>query len=293
MNSIDLSRLLAPDVDRDRLERIRRRLPENAPADWRTVAALGAMALGSRRVIGIGGGQGAGKSTLAALLAQALCHAGRDAVACSLDDFYLTRHARRRLAGAVHPLLATRGVPGTHDVDLACRTIDRLVSGAPVRVPRFDKGRDDRLPRRAWPLVADVQTVVFEGWCLGVGPQPAVQLETPLNALEAEEDIDGVWRAFVNDACRSYAPLWALVDWWIYLEVPGMSSVRRWRADQERDLPGERRMSEAELTRFVAHYERLTLWLRSYFPNRANWRLSLDENHRVVSAGAMQPTSAA
>ena len=284
MSLIDLRACLAPGVAAHRVERVRRGLPEDAPDDWRTVAAVGALHLGSRRVIGICGGQGAGKSTLASLLARAMALEGRNTVACSLDDFYLTRAARQHLAGTVHPLLATRGVPGTHDIDLARGTIENLTAGVPIRVPRFDKGRDDWAPERSWTAVRDTQAVVFEGWCLGVAPQPETLLGAPLNELEANEDPQGVWRAHVNDACRRYAPLWALVDWWIYLEVPDMDCVRRWRSEQERQLLAAERMSEADLTRFLAHYERLTLWLKSYFPSGADWHLALDRQHRVKFA---------
>ena len=278
---LDFRSRLAPDVDRGRLERVWRRLPRSAPEDWRAVAALGALALGAHGVIGIGGGQGSGKSSLAALLAQAMEQEGRKTVACSLDDFYLTRAARRRLARTVHPLLATRGVPGTHDVELARATVESLAQGRPTRLVHFDKGRDDRAPQTSWRTVRDVESVVFEGWCLGVDAQPPALLETAVNALEADEDADGTWRAFVNDACRSYASLWALVDWWIYLEVPDMDSVGRWRAQQEQGLAAAQRMSDAQLTRFLAHYERLTLWQKSYFSGRADWCLRLDRNHRV------------
>ena len=280
-------------MDLGRFDQVRRLLPEDAPEDWRSLAALAALALRSRGVIGISGGQGAGKSTLAALLAQALEQEGCAAVACSLDDFYLTRRARRRLAKAVHPLLATRGVPGTHDIELARRTIESLVLGAPTRVPRFDKGRDDRTPQAAWRRVQNTQTVVFEGWCLGVDAQPEALLEPPLNDLEAREDPEGLWRRYVNHACCSYAPLWGMVDWWIYLEVPDFDCVRRWRAQQERTLPAAQRMSEHELARFLAHYERLTLWLESCFRRRAHWRVILDRQHRVVSAEAREADSPA
>ena len=289
LSLLDIRARLAPEVDAARLEQAWRRLPADSPEDWRAVAALGALAPGTGRVIGISGGQGAGKSTLAALLVQAMEQQGRSAVACSLDDFYLTRDARRGLARTVHPLLATRGVPGTHEVELARSVIQSLTGGMPTRIPHFDKGRDDRAPEAAWRTVGPVETVVFEGWCLGAEPQPAALLETAQNGLEAGEDPDGTWRTFVNDACRSYVGLWALVDWWIYLEVPDMGSVGRWRAEQEQGLPEAQRMSAAELARFLAHYERLTLWLKSCFPDRAHWHLRLDRSHRVDSVRARNP----
>ena len=287
---IDLRAGLAPGLSRRRIEKLRRRLPEDAPEDWLDVAAIGALALGNRRVIGVCGGQGSGKSTLAALLARAMELEGRKTVACSLDDFYLTRAARKRLAATVHPLLATRGVPGTHDIDLARSTLASLAAGAPTRIPRFDKGLDDRAAEDSRAPVRGVRAVVFEGWCLGVTPQPEAMLARPVNELEASEDPDAGWRTYVNDACRRYEPLWSLVDWWIHLEVPDMACVRRWRRQQETRLPGNRRMSEPELERFLAHYERLTLWLKSPYPGRADWHLALDRQHRVRSARSLRAT---
>ena len=116
-------------VVRDQLNR----LPPDAPADWcrlATVLALRHAARGGERkgarggeqngarggerkvaVLGISGGQGAGKTTLSTLLVRALELCGCRAVALSLDDFYLPGADRQRLAATVHPLLATRGVP--------------------------------------------------------------------------------------------------------------------------------------------------------------------------------------
>ena len=272
----------APELDRCQLGELHERLPADAPADWRAVAAVVALALADRRCIGLSGGQGAGKSTLAALVVQALGLVGRSAAVCSLDDFYLSKAARLDLAREVHPLLATRGPPGTHDVGLALAVLDEVLAGCRTRLPRFDKGRDEPHPKSQWPLVEPVDTLVFEGWCLGVEPQPETMLRPPVNRLEAEEDGDGRWRAYVNAACGDYAPLWQRVDWWIYIEVPNLDAVRRWRMAQERALAPERRMSAAQLDRFIAHYERLTLWQQSNFAARADWRLRLGEDHRLI-----------
>ncbi len=273
---------LAPELDRRRLAALHERLPADAPADWRAIAAIAALALPDRRCIGLSGGQGAGKSTLAGLVVQALELAGRRAAVCSLDDFYLAKGERLELARKVHPLLATRGPPGTHDVALALAVLDDVLASRSTRLPRFDKGRDERHPRTQWPLAESVDMLVFEGWCLGVEPQPEAMLRSPVNRLEAEEDRDGRWRAYVNAACAEYARLWQRVDWWIYIEVPDMDAVRRWRMAQERALASSRRMSEAELDRFIAHYERLTQWQQSKFAAQADWRLCLDRDHRVI-----------
>jgi D-glycerate 3-kinase len=72
-------------------------------------------------IVGLCGAQGSGKSTAAAALVELLAHEQLPAIALSIDDFYLPRIERQRLAREIHPLLATRGVPGTHDVELGRR----------------------------------------------------------------------------------------------------------------------------------------------------------------------------
>ncbi|PCJ26831.1 MAG: kinase, partial [SAR86 cluster bacterium] len=67
-------------------------------------------------IIGINGAQGTGKSTLAKLISLVL-NAKRYSVAnLSIDDFYFSKAKRLELANEQHSLLASRGVPGTHDV---------------------------------------------------------------------------------------------------------------------------------------------------------------------------------
>jgi D-glycerate 3-kinase len=211
------------------------------------------------RVIGISGAQGTGKSTLAELLSVTLSEFGVKAVNVSLDDFYLTKQERQRLAVRVHPLLSTRGVPGTHDTTWLARTLDAFQfsrsEAATVSVPRFDKGLDDRAGKQTQS--GDV--LILEGWCVGATAQDEQKLKQPINALEAKEDPDGRYRRWVNSQLRQrYEPLWQQVDFWVQLRVPGMDEVRSWRAQQEMALPHARRMGEEVLRRFIDHYERLT-----------------------------------
>src|SRR5262245_40723872 len=104
-------------------------------------------------IVGLCGPQGSGKSTLAQLLQEQLLLRGVQAAVLSLDDFYLTRAERAELGRRVHPLLCTRGVPGTHDIALATRVLDALGRSGTVAVPRFDKAKDDRCPSSEWHVV--------------------------------------------------------------------------------------------------------------------------------------------
>ena len=242
-------------------------------------------------VLGLSGLQGSGKSTLARRLAHEAQARGLHALTLSLDDVYLTRSERLRLASEVHPLLATRGVPGTHDVALLETTLDALANASPQRavaLPRFDKGRDDRAPESDWPrITAPPQLVVLEGWCLGVPPQPEAALAEPINALEREEDGDGRWRRWVNARLvQDYPALWQRIDRLVLLAAPSFEVVERWRNEQEETLRrahAPQAMDADALRRFIAHYERLSRHALASLPARADIVVELDES-RTASA---------
>ena len=289
MSLIELLERLALEGQVEQARWLLARLPEDAPLDWRNLAVALTLRLADRvpqgaTVVGIGGGQGAGKTTLSRLLVTALDAAELAAVSLSLDDFYLSRAQRRSLSEQVHPLLSTRGVPGTHEVDRACRVLETLKSRGACRLPLFDKAADERRPPAAEPLAGPgLDVVIFEGWCVGAPAQPAARLVEPVNQLERREDPDGRWRRFVNDRLAAdYARLWALIDELLYLQVPGVESVIRWRTEQEQAHPPAQRMDAAALARFVAHYERLTRWMLETLPGHADLVGVLDENHRLI-----------
>lgn len=242
------------------------------------------------RVLGVVGTQGSGKSTLAALLEALLSQIGGLRVATlSLDDFYLTREQRQTLAEQVHPLLATRGVPGTHDVPLALRTIENLLNHAgTTAVVRFDKARDDRKPETQWERIGSpVDLVILEGWCLKAKPQSAAELATPANSLEEREDSDGRWRRYVNDALRNqYPPLFQLIDKLILLQAPNFDCVYHWRRQQEQKLSaaaGDKIMSDAHLERFIQHYERITRHSLTTLPNEADIVFTLNPQQDITA----------
>lgn len=222
-------------------------------------------------LVGVSGCQGSGKTTLAALLVLLLRElGGLTCVNLSIDDFYLPHAERQQLARTVHPLLATRGVPGTHDVGLALDTIAALRKPGNVAIPRFDKAVDDRMPAAQWPRVAaPVDVIVLEGWCLSIGPQTHEQLERAINSLEEQEDTEGAWRRYVNDRiANEYAQLYDSVDFLVMLKAPDFEKVFEWRQNQEDKLAAKsaaqqggqptRIMNREQLRRFIQHYERIT-----------------------------------
>lgn len=247
-------------------------------------------------VLGINGAQGTGKSTLADFLAECLrADYGRRVATLSIDDLYLTRPERQALAGAVHPLLGTRGVPGTHDVGLGIRVIEQLAALGPhetLAIPRFDKARDDRAPESTWPVIGGpVDLVVFEGWCVGSPPEAEAALAEPVNELERYDDPDGRWRRYVNEQLKNaYPPLFALLDSLVFLRAPDFSAIRAWRLEQEHKLrvsaatTASRVMSDAEVIRFIEFFERITRHNLEMLPAIADVVLRLGADHRVIGS---------
>ena len=265
-------------------------------ADWlhAQIAVHEADGLTDAYVLGINGAQGTGKSTLADLLADVLDERyGYRVVVLSIDDIYKTRAEREAMARDVHPMFLTRGVPGTHDVQLGIDTIDALHTlkdGETVRVPRFDKSVDDRCPESEWTEVeGSVDVVIFEGWCVGSRAVDDEQLNEPVNALEAERDPDGTWRRTVNDALKTdYRRLFALLNSLVFLKAPDFDCVYRWRLEQEhklRDKAGDASgvMSDDEVATFIQFYERITRDNLSRLGESANATIELAPDHSAVS----------
>ncbi|MEP7043569.1 MAG: kinase [Dokdonella sp.] len=240
-------------------------------------------------LIGLSGLQGSGKSTFAAQLVGAARARRIDTQALSLDDFYRGRRERAQLAREQHPLLLTRGVPGTHDIDLLQRTLDALDTASPrqpARVPRFDKGRDTRVAPSRWRRVlAPPALIVLEGWCLGVPAQTVAALRRPLNTLERDDDRDARWRSWVNaQLAGAYTRLWRRLDTLVLLQAPSFAVVSRWRDEQEQALRRRRAphaLNAAALAHFLMHYERLSRQALRELPPRADVRLVLDTDRGV------------
>jgi D-glycerate 3-kinase len=252
-------------------------------------------AKGATAFVGLCGAQGSGKSTICAVVAHLLRARGVSCAVLSLDDVYLGREARQWLADQTHPLLAVRGPPGTHDVALACAILDGLAGPGEIPLPRFDKASDERRPPSTWNHVdGPVDVVLFEGWCVGARPQPALDLLAPVNDLERQRDLDGGWRRAVNRALAgAYQALFDRLDTLVLLAAPGFDVVQAWRTEQEHKLIARTGdgMTDAEIAVFIQHYERLTRWILTEMPARADWIVRLDADRRpATSPGNDVPT---
>jgi D-glycerate 3-kinase len=248
----------------------------------------------SPQIIGIHGCQGSGKSTLAALLEAWLGGiADLNVLRLSIDDFYLTKHQRRSLAESIHPLFATRGVPGTHDIALLEKILRAVIarSTEEIAIPRFDKARDDRASLEKSVVARDIDVVLLEGWCVGLPPEPEHRLEHVINDLELEQDPQAIWRREVNKALAGgYTAAFDLLTTLVVLKAPHFDTVVDWRWEQEQKLSGRQQgssrindalMDREGVERFVRFFQRLTAWGLEVMPDRADLCFHLDQNRQI------------
>lgn len=243
---------------------------------------------GRTLVVGIQGGQGTGKTTLARRTVTELAGAGHRAVAFSLDDFYTGAEERAALAESLpgNPYYRIpRGMPGTHRVALLHETLTRLKAGRDVELPVFDKsargGYGDVAPRTI-PVHGRRDVVLFEGWCLGMPRATPAEVEAAcrrhgLLGRTAPPAPDHV-RA-VLDRVAAYQPLWSLVDLFVMLRPDSPGLIERWRLEQEHELiaaTGEGLTDEQvrELVRCFLPFTYLC-----YERVQADVVIELDENH--------------
>jgi D-glycerate 3-kinase len=237
--------------------------------------------------IAVSGAQGCGKTTACKAFA-----AGNARVAhFSLDDVYLATADRKTLAAKAHPLFKTRGPPGTHDLELAKRTLVKLKDARAqdmTPLPRFDKLEDHRVPAAHWPVFKGTANVVLvDGWCMGATAEPADALEMPVNDLELDEDDAAVWRSYANAHLEGpYADFFGRFDLFIHIQAPSFDIVPRWRLEQEatirnttlEKLPADVR---ANIARFVQFYERITRHMLAG-GRRADWVVRLGEDREIL-----------
>lgn len=261
--------------------------------------------------LGISGAQGTGKSTLAQQLAMMLEENKVTTEILCLDDFYLSKRQREKLAAEVHPLLKTRGVPGTHDIKLLIDAIQALQQRRAVQIPCFDKALDDRMAQSR-TTKSSVDVLIVEGWCLGARSQSDEDLQPAINTLEKEEDPRCLWRNYVNQQLSGadWRQLRSCLEFLLYLQVPSFEMVLDWRWRQELQLQAQLRaelqaqsrvqlraqlgaksgdgkpsngkpMSHDQLQNFIMHYERISRQMLSLLPSEADLVFVQNEAHQV------------
>ncbi|KAA1111258.1 hypothetical protein PGTUg99_003813 [Puccinia graminis f. sp. tritici] len=234
-------------------------------------------------IIGLQGPQGIGKTWLSREVKEELNKVHHiNTIALSLDDLYLPRRAQEKLeeedAGGRNRLLQGRGLPGTHDLDLAVRVFDSLSKineTKEILLPVYDKsalhGLGDRIGFNTLSVPSDhdvIQLVIFEGWMLGFVPLDPLQLRrtydhllqlnpTPSsNTFITKFSIDELLKINLN--LSAYVQLlWPRIDVLINLVPQDLNFIWRWRIQQENEMKAKNGgigMSEEEVKNFIFRY---------------------------------------
>jgi D-glycerate 3-kinase len=244
-------------------------------------------------MIGLAGGQGSGKTTISSILTLILQKYFKLKVfKVSIDDFYKMRKDRKLLSKNKHPLLMTRGVPGTHDIDLILKFFKKVKSKRfkNLTVPKFNKAIDDRCKKSLWyKLISKPDVVIFEGWCVGARAQKASQLKKPINSFEKVHDQDVKWRTHVNNQLKTkYKTLFKQLDGLIYLKAKNFNILRNWRLKQERKLWVQTKnknnlkiMSSGDVMNFMQTYQRITQQMFKDAIKSSSIIMQLNNNHQI------------
>ncbi|WP_213881413.1 nucleoside/nucleotide kinase family protein [Pseudomonas sp. dw_358] len=190
------------------------------------------IARGGRRLLGIAGTPGSGKSTVAALLAEAL---GEQAVVVPMDGFHLANRELRRLQRQ-----SRKGAADTFDV-FGYQALLRRLRDQPaeetVYAPFFDRELEESLAS-AIPVSAQVPLIISEGNYLLLGEGPWQQTR----AL-----FDACWYVDVDAATRRrqlvarhmrYGRTQAEAEAWVdSTDEPNARSIEAWRARADRVIP--------------------------------------------------------
>jgi len=246
--------------------------------------------------VGLAGGQGTGKTTISSLVQIILIKFFKLKVfRISIDDFYKTRNERISLSKRVHPMLLTRGVPGTHDINMMLSFFKKVKSKKfkKLKLPTFNKAKDDRFNKKYWyNLKNKPDIIIFEGWCVGAKSEQNNSLKKTINLMEKAKDQKQTWRKFVNQQLKSkYKNLYSQLHCLVYLKASSFSLLQKWRLKQERKLwlKSKRNsklkiMSKGDVISFMQTYQRITQNMFKKAPKYASIILNLNSNHQIKSA---------
>ena len=192
-------------------------------------------------------------------------------------------------------MLATRGVPGTHDIKIMLDFFKKAKSKnfKKLEIPNFNKAVDDRFPKKNWYRIKEKpDVIIFEGWCVGARAEVNKTLEKSINSLEKANDQKLIWRKYVNQQLKTkYKKLYSQLNCMIYLKAKNFSLLQKWRLKQERKLriknkvkSNSKIMSREDVINFMQTYQRITQNMFRSMPKYASIILKLNTNHQIKTA---------
>ena len=246
-------------------------------------------------IVGLAGGQGAGKTTITSIISIILRKYFKlNVFVISIDDFYKTRKERYLLSKKIHPSLITRGVPGTHDINIMLDFFKKAKSKKfkSLKLPKFNKAIDDRYKKKFWySIKKKPDVIIFEGWCVGAKAEKNNTLKKAINSLEKMDDKKLIWRKHVNNQLKSkYKKLYNQLNCLLFLKAKNFSLLQEWRLKQEKKLwlknsksSNNKIMNKKNVFKFMQTYQRVTQNMLRFAPKYASIILNLNSNHQIKS----------
>ncbi len=222
--------------------------------------------------LGIVGVNGSGKTTLSKFLKILLESEKFRVVHFSMDDLYPTKEKRKKLAEKIDPNLKTRLM---YDNNIVKRVFEDLKNWKEsTKIPQFDKGIDDRLPKDQW---------------LNVDKKPDFVIMEGAFTFAKAIDEKNLSKAdqFINRQVRKIQDTYNFIDLKLALLTDSIENVIEFRKEQEIKLQKKRGkkagMSLYEVERFVRYFqtylERYT-WPKEQDPE-INLVFTIDQNRRI------------
>ena len=234
----------------------------------------------------ISGSQGSGKSTLSKLIKIIIEKtSSKKVMLLSIDDYYLSKIDRYNISQQIHPLLITRGVPGTHDIKKLKEHLGQFKKKQfPIITPTFNKLKDDISKKTKVFNKADI--LILEGWCCGAKPIENKFLYKNLNKIERDLDKDFKWRKYYNSKLKNeYQQIFKTFDRIIYLQPPSFNFVLKWRYAQEKNNAKKTKtknfMNKNATKTFILYYEKLTKWMIKSMPANADMLIKVDKEQKI------------
>ena len=233
----------------------------------------------------ISGAQGIGKSTLLKVLERNIeIFYNKKVLTISLDDYYLSKIKRKKLSKKIHPLLITRGVPGTHNIAelrKAIKSFDK--NNFPLNLPIFNKIKDD-VSKKNRKIKCKKDILLLEGWCCGSPPLTKNYLYKNINKLEKIKDKKLIWRQYYNELLNNdYKKIIESFDKIIFLKAPSFKYILNWRSRQEKmmKLKNQKIIEKKEIKEFISHFEKITKWMMKTLTYKADMVIHINNLQKI------------
>ena len=190
-------------------------------------------------------------------------------------------------------MLLTRGVPGTHDINMMLNFFRKSKSKKfkRLKLPIFNKAIDDRYKKERWyDLKKRPDVIIFEGWCVGAKSEKDTTLKKTINSMEKVKDQRQIWRKYVNQQLKmNYKKLYDQLDCLLYLKANNFKLLQKWRLIQEKKLwlkyknkeNNHKIMNKKDVIKFMQTYQRITQNMFRNAPKYCSVLINLNSNHQI------------